>query len=114
MRGVERAALVGALQQLAGVAVELVRDLVDVLRLPRDRHISLLQRLEVVLQPRAAESVKHALPVALRLVVAEVRDHLAGERVDRRRLPDPVRTGMPVTLPGFGVGSPYSEKALSP
>jgi len=88
---VERAALVGALQQFAGVAVELVRDLVDVLRLSRDRHVAVLQRFEVVLEPGTAEAVEDALPVAVGGVVAEVRDHLAGERVDGRRLPDPVR-----------------------
>jgi len=89
---VEGAPLVGPLEEIAGVAVELGGYLVDVLWLPRDGHRTRLERAQVLLESGPPEAVEHALPVRGRLVVAEVRDALARERVHRGRLPDSVRT----------------------
>jgi len=109
---VESAALVGSLEEIAGVSVELCGYLVDVLRLSRDSHRIRLKSVEILLKPGAAEAVEHAFPPWRRLVVAEVRDALACERVHRGRFSDPVRSENTGDAPGLRRREPVQRERV--
>jgi len=91
----ERVAFVGPLQELPGDPVELVRDVIDVLRLARDADRLVAERPDVVLELGAAELIADGLPPWRVVEPAEIRGELAGEDLDRGGFPDPVRTEQP-------------------
>jgi len=111
---VKRIALVGSLEQLSGVPVETVRDLIDVLGLSRDRDIAVAHVRDVVLQFGPSIGLEHLIPARFLLVSAEIGLEFAGQNADGGGLPDSVGTEDPGDLPSCGAGRPYSEKAFSP
>mmetsp|Transcript_49721 Transcript_49721/g.146960 ORF Transcript_49721/g.146960 Transcript_49721/m.146960 type:complete len:280 (+) Transcript_49721:1225-2064(+) len=77
-------------EDLPDLARDLLRDLVDVLRLDHRLQAILQKALDVRLQLAAPEVLQDLLPVRGRVEAAEVRLQLAGQHVERGRLADAV------------------------